>query len=177
MWPVPWTPQCEYPTVYLTFSLACITGISVLTCLNSDSQNMLPIQFPIPPKVTSILPFFLTIILGCHPWLLSFFFSFSFLFHSLLENTDSSMFYIKLNTYFCISIWKNLFITKWFSYHLPGPISSSFLTWIITVASESTTFIHNPLMSIFIISPRWIFSKLKLHHIPCCSKLPCHITC
>ena len=106
-----------------------------------------------------------------------FFFSFSFLFHSLLENTDSSMFYIKLNTYFCISIWKNLFITKWFSYHLPGPISSSFLTWIITVASESTTFIHNPLMSIFIISPRWIFSKLKLHHIPCCSKLPCHITC
>ena len=77
-----------------------------------------------------------------------------------------SAFYIYLNTYFCTSIWKKMFKTKCLSsYYLLGSIGSLFLTWIITVASESLIFVPNPLISIFKISPRWIFSKPKLHHI------------
>lgn len=59
-----------------------------------------------------------------------------------------------------------MFITKCLSsHHLLGPTGSLFLTWIITVAAESLTVALNPLMSIFTISPRQIFSKPKLYHI------------
>ena len=92
-------------------------------------------------------------------------FSFSFLFHSLLESISQHSIYIWI-LIFVYLYEKNMFITKCLSsHHLLGPTGSSFLTWIITVAAESLTVALNPLMSIFTISPRWIFSKPKLHHI------------
>ena len=165
----PWTPWWEYPTVYLTSPCACIVDISILTCLNSNSPNIFSIEFLILPNVTSILPFFFFFLISGHKalvytWLHSSF-SFSFLFHSLLESISQHSIYIWI-LIFVYLYEKNMFITKCLSsHHLLGPTGSSFLTWIITVAAESLTVALNPLMSIFTISPRWIFSKPKLHHI------------
>lgn len=115
--------------------------------------NILPIEFLILPKVTSILPFFFLAIKPCFILdFILFFFHFHFFF---TIRQYISAFYIYLNTYFCTSIWKKMFKTKCLSsHHLLGSIGSLFLTWIITVASESLIFVPNPLISIFKISPR-----------------------
>lgn len=130
---LPWTPHHKFPTVYLTSPLACVTGVSSLTRLNSDSPNMLPIQFPIPKIVTSILPFVLATKPWCHIWL----HSFSHTLHSISKYWYLFIQYIYSNIY--ISIYIDTYIHN--KIHLTSPLAPGpFLTCIIAVTSVSLLF-------------------------------------